>query len=118
MGSFIVLWSYNINKKPDDQAHYNKLLGAQIDRKLKSQNKKDNIWFGFGVFELVGWSIALPSVLGVLLGVLLDKKYPSHHSWTLILLIAGLCIGCWNAARWMIKEHKEIQDKESGETDD
>jgi hypothetical protein len=42
----------------------------------------------------------------------LDERYPSSHSWTLILLVSGLCIGCWNAVRWVLKENKEMQEEE------
>lgn len=100
-------------KQPqDEQSKFIERVGAQIIRKIKAQSKDDHIWFGFGMFGLVGWSVALPVVLGAWLGIWLDEKYPGSHSWTLILLVVGLCIGCWNALRWVLKENKEMQDKE------
>lgn len=84
----------------------------QAKRKLRAQGHKNHIWSGFGMFGLIGWSIALPVVLGAISGMWIDKHYPGTHSWTLILLIAGLCIGCWNAARWVMKEQKSILDEE------
>ena len=101
-----------MDKESDKQLKFIERVGAQIARKVKAQSKKDNIWFGFGMFGLIGWSVALPVVLGAWLGIWLDKKYPGDHSWTLILLVAGLCIGCWNAARWVLNEHKDMQDEE------
>ncbi|NCT41279.1 MAG: F0F1 ATP synthase subunit [Alphaproteobacteria bacterium] len=88
-------------------------IKAQTKRKLRAKSRENHIWSGFGMFGLVGWSVALPAVLGALLGIWIDERYPNSHSWTLVLLIAGLCIGCWNAARWVMKEHKSISDEES-----
>jgi ATP synthase protein I len=55
----------------------------------------------------------VPAVLGALLGVWLDKKYPQTFSWTLTLLIAGLVTGSVIAWYWVDKEDKEMhQNKE------
>lgn len=96
----------------DNKIKFIKSIDSQISRKVKAQGKENNIWFGFGMFGLIGWSVAVPVLLGAWLGVWLDERYASSHSWTLILLVAGLCIGCWNAARWVLKEHKEMQEEE------
>lgn len=87
-------------------------IKAQAKRKMRAQRQPNHIWSGFGMFGLIGWSIALPVLLGALFGLWVDERYPSSHSWTLILLVAGLCIGCWNAARWVMKEQKSILDEE------
>ena len=55
------------------------------------------IWPGVGMFGLIGWAVAIPTLLGTLLGVWIDQHYPGVHSWTLSLLIVGLCLGCLNA---------------------
>ena len=92
---------------------FSEQVAAQAARKLKARAKDhDNVWFGFGMFGLIGWSVAIPTLGGALLGIWLDVRYPSTHSWTLVLLVTGLCIGCWNAARWVMKEGKEMQEDE------
>lgn len=101
------------DKQHDEQSRFIGRVGSQIIRKIKAQSKDDSIWFGFGMFGLIGWSVALPVLLGVWLGIWLDKHYPGDHSWTLMLLVAGLCIGCWNAIRWVLKENNEIQKEET-----
>jgi ATP synthase protein I len=58
---------------------------------------------------LIGWSVCLPTLLGAWLGQWLDKQHPSTHAWTLTLLIAGLCLGCANAAHWISREQGAIQ---------
>jgi hypothetical protein len=42
---------------------------------------------------LIGWSVAIPTLLGAALGVWLDKRHPGSHSWTLMLPVIGLAIG-------------------------
>jgi ATP synthase protein I len=58
---------------------------------------------------LIGWSVAVPTLLGAGLGLWLDRHYPDGRSWTLALLVLGLAIGCWNAWRWVAREEKEMQ---------
>jgi ATP synthase protein I len=43
-----------------------------------------------GMMGLIGWSVAVPTLLGAALGIWLDKHHPGKHSWTLALLVAGL----------------------------
>jgi len=91
---------------------FSRQVGAKETRKLKAQRKgTQNIWFGFGMFGLVGWSVVVPTLLGAGLGIWLDKRHPSKHSWTLTLLIIGLVIGCLNAWHWVSREHKQMRDE-------
>jgi predicted F0F1-ATPase subunit len=48
------------------------------------------VWFGLGMMGLIGWSVAIPTLLGAALGIWLDSRHPGSHSWTLALLVAGL----------------------------
>lgn len=59
------------------------------------------------MFGLVGWSVAIPAVLGIALGIWLDRAFPSRLSWTLTLLIAGLVLGCLNAWYWIKRERSQ-----------
>ena len=83
-------------------------------RKLKALNSnKQSVWSGLGMFGMVGWSVAIPALLGAALGIWLDKKYTQSFSWTLTCLISGLVIGCVIAWSWVAKEDKNIhQDNE------
>ena len=53
---------------------------------------------------LIGWSVAVPTLVGAAIGMWLDQHYPGQHAWTLALLVAGLVLGCFNAWRWIAKE--------------
>ncbi len=93
---------------------FSKQVGEKAQRKLKAlHNDKRSVWFGIGMFGMVGWSVAVPSLLGATLGMWMDKKYPESFSWTLSFLILGLLAGCLIAWHWITKEHKEMnQDKD------
>jgi ATP synthase protein I len=65
--------------------------------------KGESVWFGFGMFGIVGWSVAVPTLIGVALGLWIDQTWPSQFSWTLMLLIGGVMIGSLNAWYWVRK---------------
>ena len=83
-------------------------VGAQENRKLKARRTRAHVWSGLGLLGLIGWSVCLPTLLGVWLGLWLDRRHPGTHAWTLALLVAGLCLGCANAWHWMTKEQSAI----------
>ena len=88
-------------------------VGAKAARKLKARrNSARGVWFGLGMMGLVGWSVAVPTLLGAALGIWLDKHHPGKHAWTLALLVVGLAIGCLNAWHWVAKEEKEMRDEQ------
>ena len=79
-------------------------------RKLKAKSRRPaGVWFGLGMFGLIGWSVALPALAGALLGAWIDRTWPSRYSWTLMLLLGGIIIGSLNAWYWVSQEHKKIE---------
>lgn len=92
---------------------YSEQVRIKENQKLKAlQEKKRSVWFGLGMFGLIGWSITVPTLLGVALGLWLDKNYPVSFSWTITFLILGLFAGCLIAWHWVTKEDQEMhQDK-------
>jgi ATP synthase protein I len=97
-------------------------LAAEIDtrakRKLQAQRHVTRtVWFGLGMMGLIGWSVAIPTLLGAALGLWLDGRYPGPVSWTLSLLFIGLVVGCVNAWRWISKEDREIGAEQEREDD-
>ncbi len=114
-----------MNEKPDMnqrpvKTKFSQQVGDMAERKLKAQRQETKtVWSGLGMMGLVGWSVALPTLLGAALGLWLDKRYPSEHSWTLALLAIGLGLGCFNAWRWIVKEdreiHKDVSENKEGD---
>lgn len=70
-------------------------------KKIKSKNEKKEINFGLGFFGIVGWLMAVPTLLAVALGVYLDKNTNSSFSWTLTLIFVGVIVGGFNTWRWL-----------------
>jgi len=66
--------------------------------------KGQSFWKYVGLIGVVGWSVVVPMVLGVLLGWWLDGKFGTGSRWTIVLLLFGLCLGCVNAWRMITKE--------------
>ena len=87
-------------------------VGGKAARKLKARRDgTPGVWFGLGMMGLIGWSVAVPTLLGAALGLWLDKAYPGAHSWTLALLVAGLVLGCLNAWRWVGCEDRAMHEE-------
>ncbi len=92
-------------------------IGAKAARKLQARrvearSAKQSAWSGLGAMGIIGWSLTMPTVLGAVLGLWLDKRHWSSHSWTPALLLVGLAIGCLNAWRWVSERDRAMHQKE------
>ncbi len=90
----------------EHETAFSRRIAAKAARKLEAERVGEPlVWSGLGMFGMVGWSIALPTVLGALLGGWLDRHHARGHSWTLMLLVAGLVIGCATAWHWVSNQN-------------
>lgn len=97
----------------------------QGERRRRARRAGDRgFWFGLSSFGMVGWSIAVPTLLGVALGVWLDARLGGGIRYTLSFLIAGLVLGMTNVWRWIQLQAAEAEadvsagpdgDEEAGE---
>jgi ATP synthase protein I len=94
----------------EDQTKDEKLekeIGEISSRKIRAKKEKQKgLWYGLGMFGLVGWAVSVPTLLAVALGIWIDQSFKSKYSWTLMLLVLGIGIGCVNAWYWITKESK------------
>ena len=82
-------------------------IGTKEERKLRARREGDRgVWFGFGMFGLVGWAVAVPTLIGVAAGIWIDKRWPGPYSWTLMCLFMGVILGCLNAWYWVRRESR------------
>ncbi len=94
----------SVRKKGADLA---RKVGAKEARKLRAKKEQDRgVWFGLGMFGLVGWSVAIPTLLFIAVGVWIDQTWPSRYSWTLMMLFVGVVLGCLNAWFWVKRESR------------
>jgi ATP synthase protein I len=84
-------------------------IATKVHRKLLAQRRKHSIWYGFGMFGLVGWSVAIPALLGIALGMWIDRQITSPYSWTLMGVVLGVAAGCFNAWYWIQHESRDPQ---------
>lgn len=81
------------------------IIHHKVDQRLKaSKEKGGSLFFGLGMFGVVGWTITIPTLLMTLLGRWLDSLYLGQISWTLTCLLIGMAIGCLMAWHWINRE--------------
>ena len=89
-------------------------IGANVARKQRAARHGDQgVWFGLGMSGLIGWSVAVPTVIGAVLGVWMDSRHRQTFSWTLTLLFAGLVLGCFNAWHWVVQQDASMRNEDS-----
>lgn len=91
-------------KKTKIKRNFKQQVEKKAGRKLRARREKKSIWFALGMFGMVGWSVAIPTLLSIALGVWIDNHFQSRYSWTLMLLVVGVALGCLNAWYWINKE--------------
>ena len=89
----------------ENTRHLVREIGRKAARKQLARTEEERTaWFWLGMFGLVGWSVAVPTLIGVALGVWIDRRWTGSVSWTLTLLIIGAAVGCMNAWYWIKQE--------------
>ena len=82
-------------------------IGRQAERRMRARQRRSrSIWFGLGMFGMVGWAVAVPTLIGIVLGLWLDRVAPQTFSWTLTLLPASVVLGAINAWLWVERESR------------
>lgn len=103
------------DREPPEDPLARRIAQRAASRRRARRQRGRGAWFGLGMYGMVGWSIAVPTVLGALIGLWIDTRWPSRYSWTLMLMVAGLLIGCWNAWFWVSLEQREIRGRDDPE---
>ena len=105
---------YN-NTNDKKTVEFSSNIGNKAARKMRARDNPPGVWFGLGMMGLIGWSVIVPTLIGAAIGTWLDEHHSGRHSWTLVFLIAGLCIGCLNAWHWMSKQHHDMQEDQEND---
>ena len=98
---------------PGEEEERYRPIDRKVERKMHARKQKEekSVWFGLGMFGLVGWAVAIPTLIGVGLGIWLDSRSQAPFSWILTLLVAGIVLGCFNAWYWISRERDRIYDE-------
>lgn len=88
------------------------------ERKRRARARQDlSPLRGLSAFGVVGWSVAIPTVAGALLGLWLDRVAPQNFSWPLALILAGLVLGVIVAWDWVARQNCDTLDDTQEQTE-
>lgn len=95
----------------DRERKFTEEIGRREQERLKARRHGDqSIWFGLGMFGLVGWSFSIPVLVLLGIGIWLDSAVGGRFSWTLTGLGAGVFAGAANAWFWVSREREKIDE--------
>lgn len=108
--------------KVSDDSKNLEIMRRKAERiELARRKQQSSPLLGLSVFGVIGWSVAVPTVLGALLGRWLNDIAPQSFSWTIALILGGLVLGigfAWNtlsqaqqAAEQALKDSLPEQEK-------
>ena len=99
-----------------DNRQFRDKVAEKASRKLREKmGGEKGPGLGLGMFGAVGWTIAIPTLIGIAVGIWIDRRWPSEFSWTLMLLAGGLIAGCLIAFTWVRGEQKRIEEESKRE---
>jgi ATP synthase protein I len=100
------------SKSKPKRINFSGQVSRKEERKLRARRQAGrSLWYGLGLMGTVAWSIVIPTLLGIILGRWLDRFFQRGPSFTLLLLFAGLAVGCLTAWRWVVKEGGDDTEK-------
>lgn len=102
-----------MSKSPDNdregrEEKFRADIAKKAERKMESRREKGlkGVWYGLGTFGMVGWAVAIPTLIMTAVGIWLDTAADSGISWTLTGVFVGAILGSLNAWYWVRKESK------------
>jgi len=92
-------------ERKEDREDFARTIESKEKRKEAARRRdRPGIIFGMGMFGLVGWSVAIPTLLFLALGIWIDARFDTRFSWTLMMLAVGIFIGGMTAWYWVREE--------------
>jgi len=104
--------TYGSRRKQAADRFTQKVAQREALRMKGIRHKGETVWFGLGMFGIVGWAVSIPTLIGVAIGLWIDRTWPSQYSWALMFLLLGVIIGCINAGYWVRKIRSKIVEEE------
>jgi ATP synthase protein I len=101
------LADHQMNPSEKDFSRHDPRAAIRRDAQRIERRERGNrsFWQSLGVLGMVGWPIALGATGGVMLGRWLDLRLQSGIRYTLMLMAAGLLLGCLAAWKSLTQKH-------------
>ncbi len=91
--------------QPEDHERLGEAVRKRQERRaLWRREGERSLGQNLAMIGALGWTIVVPTLLGIFAGRWLDQAFHSGIFWTLSLLVAGLAAGCMFAWRRMHSE--------------
>jgi len=94
--------------KPDHMAHAARRAAADAQR--ASVDPEPSLGRRLGQIGVLGWTIAISALAGVLAGRMLDRLVGTHLLFSAALLMVGAACGLWFAWKWMHGQQRSEHD--------
>lgn len=86
----------------DEREQFHREVERKKERSRRAREEGDRtIQHGLGVFGVVGWSIVVPTLIGIAIGAWLDSRSGAGIRYTLSFMAAGLLVGIVNVWNWL-----------------
>lgn len=103
-----------LQSRLERQRRFRRRIGSRAVGRLRARREPDQTLFhALASSGMVGWSVVVPTLLGLAAGSWLDRRFPAPWSWSLTLMLSGLAVGCWNAWQWIVSREDERDDNDT-----
>jgi ATP synthase protein I len=94
-----------MTQEPENYERLSDAVKTRQERRERWQREGErSIGQNLAMIGVLGWTIVLPTLLGLFAGRWLDRQFHMGIFWTLSLLVVGLTAGCMLAWRRMHSE--------------
>jgi ATP synthase protein I len=94
-----------MTQEPENHESLSDAVKTRQERRERWQREGErSIGQNLAMIGVLGWTIVLPTLLGLFAGRWLDRQFHMGIFWTLSLLVVGLTAGCMLAWRRMHSE--------------
>ncbi len=94
-----------MTQEPDNHERLSDAVKTRQERRERWQREGErSIGQNIAMIGVLGWTIVLPTLLGLFAGRWLDRQFHMGIFWTLGLLVVGLAAGCMLAWKRMHSE--------------
>jgi ATP synthase protein I len=82
------------DKSGDNDSLQNAVRTRRQRRELWQREGERSIAENLAMIGVLGWTVVIPTLIGIFVGRWLDRTFDTGIFWTLSLLVFGLAIGC------------------------